>query len=141
MESKILNFLNNHRLCSLTTLLSDGSPHAAVLHYSHEDKPLKLFFSTENTSRKCQALITGKPGKASVVVGFSEAEWITLQMDGEVHIVEKEQLPQIYKIHYMKHPNSAKYKDDPATVFLAFLPKWWRYTDYNTKPPTILSSE
>lgn len=140
MDQRVLDFLAKHRVCSLTTLLADGSPHAAALHYSHRSEPLALYFSTENTSKKCQALLDGKPGKASVVVGFSEEEWVTLQMDGEVRVVESSELPQVHELHYAKHPDSAKYKDDPATVFLVFTPSWWRSTDFNTTPPTILQS-
>lgn len=142
MDSKILGFLTKHRVCSLTTLLPDGSPHAAALHYSHKDSPLTLFFSTENTSKKCQALLGGKSTKASVVVGFSEEEWITFQMDGEVKaILEPEELKEAKTIHYPKHPDSKQYENAPETLFLSFMPHWWRYTDYNTDPPSILSSE
>ena len=141
MDNKVLDFLKNNRVCSLTTLLTDGSPHAAALHYSHKESPLTLYFSTENTSRKCQALLDGKPTKGAVVIGLSEEEWITLQMDGEVRAVSKEELDEVHEIHYAKHPNSEKYKDDPATMFLAFTSSWWRYTDFNTDPVTIISSE
>lgn len=142
MDQKISDFLTKHRVCSLTTILVDGSPHAAALHYSHKNVPLELYFSTENTSRKCQSLLDGQTVKGSVVAGFSEEEWITLQMDGEVKaIFNTEELKAVQAIHYPKHPNSEKYKDDPATIFLKFTPSWWRYTDYNTKPQTILSSE
>jgi general stress protein 26 len=142
MNNKILEFITKHRVCSLTTLLPDGSPHAAALHYSHSDNPLTLYFSVENTSKKCQGLVTGETIKGSVVVGFSEEEWITLQMDGEVKaVLDKNELEKIHKIHYSKHPNSEKHKDFPETIFLAFTPSWWRYTDYNTDPLTILSSE
>ncbi|MEK7113009.1 MAG: pyridoxamine 5'-phosphate oxidase family protein [Patescibacteria group bacterium] len=142
MEKRILDFLIKHRVCSLTTTLPDGSPHAAALHYSHKNEPMELYFGTENTSVKCQALLDGNPVKGSVVVGFSEEEWITLQMDGEVRaIVNKDELKAVHKIHYQKHPNSEKYKDAPATIFLKFIPRWWRYTDFNSKPETILSSE
>ena len=142
MNSKILTFLTDHRVCSLTTLLKDGAPHAAALHYSHQSEPLELYFSTENTSVKCEALVEGKPGKASVVIGFSEEEWVTLQMDGEVvAILEPAELEAAQKIHYPKHPESEKYKDDPATIFLIFVPKWWRYTDYNTDPITTIKSD
>ena len=61
-------------------------------------------------------------------------------MDGQVRVLRKDELPNVHEIHYAKHPNSAKYKDDPATIFLAFIPQWWRYTDFNTEPPTIISS-
>lgn len=142
MDSQVIEFLAKNRVSVLTTLLLDGSPHSATLHYSHIDEPLKFFFSTEKTSRKCKGLLDGKKVKASMVVGFSEEEWITLQMDGVVKaIIDLNELRKIHKIHYAKHPNSEKYKDDSATIFLKFAPKWWRYTDYNTNPITIISSE
>ncbi len=142
MEAKIFDFLATHRVCSLTTLLNDGSPHAAALHYSNKNELLELYFSTENTSLKTQAILDGKPTKASVVIGFSEEEWITLQMDGQAKaVLDKNELRSVHAIHYAKVPDSEQYKDDPATIFLKFIPKWWRYTDYNTDPPTILTSD
>lgn len=69
MDQKVLDFLAKNNVGALTTLLEDGSPHSAALHYSHQDKPLMLFFSTENTSRKCQALLDGKSIKAAFVAG------------------------------------------------------------------------
>lgn len=136
----VISFLQSNRISVLTTLLPDGSPHGATLHYSHSTDPLELYFSTENTSRKCQNLMGGKFSKASVVIGFSEQEWKTLQMDGEIQaVLDKSELEKVHKVHYAKHPNSEQYKNDPATVFLKFTPKWWRYTDYNTTPETKLS--
>src|SRR3989338_4346938 len=127
MEQKTLEFLAKHRVCSITTILPDGSPHAAALHYSHIEAPLTLYFSTENTSKKCQGLLNGEVVKGSVVVGFSEEEWVTLQMDGNIQaIADKAKLEEVYKVHYLKHPNSEKYKDAPATIFLSFTPTWWR---------------
>ena len=134
MDKKALDFLAKHRVCSLTTLLPDGSPHAAALHFSHKENPIELYFSTENTSRKTTGLLKGEVVKASVVVGFSEEEWITLQMDGEVRAISgKNELAEVHKVHYAKHPDSEQWKDDPATIFLAFIPTWWRYTEYKPK--------
>lgn len=139
MDKQVLDFLSLHRVSSLSVMLPSGYPHAAALHYSHSESPLKLFFSTENTSYKCQGLLDGEKVKASVVIGFSEEEWKTIQMDGEVRIIsDKSELASVQERHYAKHPNSAKFKDDPATVFLEFVPSWTRYTDYNTDPVTII---
>lgn len=138
----ILKFLNNNRVCSLTVMLPDGTPHAAAIHYSYHNSPLIFYFSTENTSRKCQGLIRGKVTKAAIVIGLSEQEWKTIQMEGEIQaVLDKSVLNKIKAIHYAKHPNSQKFEHDPATIFLAFTPTWWRYTDYNTKPITIITSQ
>lgn len=63
-------------------------------------------------------------------------------MEGEISVMENvEELKAAQEIHYPKHPNSEKFKNDPGTVFLKFTPSWWRFTDYNTKPAAIISSE
>jgi len=137
----VQEFLTSQRVCSLTTLLKDGAPHAAALHYSHHMDPIELYFSTEKTSKKCQALLYGNSTKGSVVIGFSEEEWITLQLDGDVQaIFYPSELRTVHAIHYAKHPDSEKYRDDPLTIFLKFVPSWWRYTNFKTDPVTIISS-
>ncbi len=78
MNPEVLGFLGMHKVCSLSIVLPDGSPHGAALHFSHIVEPLTFYFSTEKGSRKCQGLLNGEVGKASVVVGFSEEEWKTL---------------------------------------------------------------
>ncbi len=134
MDKKINTFIKGNRISVLTTLLKDGSPHSATLHYSHQDKPLRFFVSTENTSRKCQGLLDGKEIKGSMVIGFSEEEFITFQMEGTVRAVtDKKELAGVHKIHYAKYPDGKKWKDDPATIFLVFKPNWWRYTEYKPK--------
>ena len=134
MDKKILDFLAKNRISVLTTLLPDGSPHSASLHFSNNNNPFEFYFSTERSSRKCQSLLNGKPGKSSLVVGFSEEDFITLQMEGEVKaILNKEDLEKIHKVHYAKYPDSEKWKNDPGSVFLVFTPKWWRYTEFKPK--------
>lgn len=142
MDDRISHYLTSQKVCSLSNLLPDGSVHGAALHFSHSEEPLQLYFSVENSSRKCAGLLNGESVQAAVVVGFSEEEWLSLQLDGELQAVsDSEQLAKIQEIHYSKHPNSAKYKDEPETLFLLFTPKWWRYTDFKSDPWFILSSE
>ena len=96
---------------------------------------------TESTSKKCEALLGGKTLKASFVTGFSDEEWITLQMNGEVRVAkDKKELAKIHKIYFSGNPGPEKYKNDPATIFLVFEPKWYRYTEYKPKF-LVISSE
>jgi general stress protein 26 len=141
MDQHVLSFLSNHRVSVLTTLLADGSPHAAALHYSHISDPLTLYFTSKRTSRKMQALVSGNVVKAALVIGMSDEEWKTLQMEGEVKLVSQEEIERIQDIHYRKHPNAQEFKNKPETVFLQFTPTWWRYTDFSTEPLTSFSSE
>jgi general stress protein 26 len=141
MDNRIIEFLNTQRIASLTTLLSDGTPHAAALHYSYTENPFTIYFSTDNTSRKFQGLVSNNETKAAIAIGFSEEDWLTFQLEGTVRkVANKTELESVQKIHYTKYPNSAKYKDEPETVFLAFTPTWWRFSDFNTDPETIISS-
>src|SRR3989344_1314087 len=139
MDKNILDLLTKERVCSLTILV-DSNPHASAMHFSHKDDPLILYFSTESTSRKCKSVLEEGNAKASVVVGFSEEDWLTMQMNGEVSLVDNETLKEVKKIHYLKHPKSQKYENDPETIFLQFKPSWWRYSDLKTDPPLYISS-
>jgi general stress protein 26 len=138
MSPPVLDFLAKERVCSLAVILSDGSPHSAAVHYSHQAEPLKIFIQTSNTTTKAQPFLNGETGKASVAVGFSEQDWLTLQMRGTIRTIsDPKELDEVYSIHYKKHPDAEQYKG-PNTVFLEFTPTWWRYTDFNTEPETII---
>lgn len=111
------------------------------MHFSHQVEPLKIFIQTTNTSEKVKGILNGEIGKASIVIGFSEKDWLTLQIRGTIKVVsDLGQLQEIYKIHYAKHPDAEQYKNNPSTIFLEFMPTWWRFTDFNTNPETIISS-
>ena len=126
-------FLAKNRVCVLSMLLKDESPHGAAMHYSHADSPLQIYIQTENTSRKMSGLLKRSSVKASVVIGFSEDEFRTLQMDGNIKVLPSTKLKSVHKIHYTKHPEAKQWKDDPATVFLVFKPTWWIYIEYKPK--------
>jgi general stress protein 26 len=139
---EILQQLNKDRVCVVAIKLPNETVHAATLHFSHNDDPLELYFATEKSSRKCQGLLEGKSALAAVVVGFSEEEWKTLQMDGSIQaVLDNFELEKIKKVHYAKHPESKQYENEPETLFLKFTPTWWRFTDYSVDPPTKISSE
>ncbi|KKU29320.1 MAG: hypothetical protein UX80_C0005G0014 [Candidatus Amesbacteria bacterium GW2011_GWA2_47_11b] len=141
MDQKILDFLAKEKVSALSVCMPDGTCHNAAMHYSHIAEPLTIYIQTENTSKKMAGLKDGQPVAASVVVGFNEQEMKTLQMDGQIQLIaDASKLPDIHKIRYAKHPSAEQYKSDPATVFLAFTPTWYRYTDYKTAPPTFIES-
>ena len=141
METIVLDFLNKHHIGVMSTLLKDGSPHVCALHYANNDKG-EVYIMTEKSGKKSEALLEGKPGKASFVTGFSDEEWITLQMDGVVKAeLDKAELAKIHKVYYVKNPGPEKYKNDPETLFLVFTPKWYRYTEYKPKFKVISSEK
>ncbi|MFY9457610.1 MAG: pyridoxamine 5'-phosphate oxidase family protein, partial [Candidatus Spechtbacterales bacterium] len=90
MQKSIFQFVQKHRVSVLAIEMPNGVPHAAALHYSEQQDPLKLFFSTTRSSEKLKAFDGKRTVKGSVVIGFSEEEWLTMQMDGEARIVEED---------------------------------------------------
>jgi general stress protein 26 len=100
IDKKVLEFLNKHRICAMSTLLKDGSPHVCALHYANSVNG-EVYIMTEKSGKKSEDLLGGKVGKASFVTGFSDEEWITLQMDGEVRTVtDKKELLEVHEIYY-----------------------------------------
>lgn len=136
MNSNIQNFIQKERIGVISILLSDGTIHSATVHFSHQNN--KFFIGTSNDTLKVQPFLNGETGKGAFVIGFSEKEMITLQMHGIVRLVSnKDELEELYQVHYHKHPKAEQHKNDPTTVFLEFVPTWARYTDFNTDPETI----
>ncbi len=141
MNNLIQQFLAHNAISVLTVLLKDGTPHAATVHFSHTEEPLRFFIQTRANSMKCEALSDTKPSPAAFVVGFNEKEMITVQAHGTVRIVtEPSELEALCKVHYAKHPFAEKFRDE-GTAFLEFTPTWWRYTDMSNRPPKIITNE
>ena len=134
MDPQVLNFLNTERMSVLATQLADGSPHTAAMHFVYQDNA--LYFSTHFGNHKLQGLDSSHTG-ASVTIGFSETDWKTLQLDGQAEKLTDS--TQAKSLSLAKYPESEKHMD-AKTVFLKFTPTWWRYTDFKTSPPLIISS-
>lgn len=142
IDENVLKFIKNHRVGVLALPLEDGSPHAATLHYSLHTDPLRFFFITSRKSRKVQGLIDKGEVKASFVIGVSWQEWVTVQMDGLLRIVTNEEVLELAKaVHYANNPDSRARDAEPFTYMLSFEPTWWRYSNFQEKPPQIISSE
>lgn len=140
-KREVLDFLRGSRVGVLSVLLKDGSPHGATVHFSHQENPTKLFFLTDRTYKKCEALLGGATARASFVLGVSEEEMKTLQLDGTIRIVsDAGELAALKVLHFKKIPTAKEYEDDPDSVFLEFIPAWWQYTDYKTEPEKRISS-
>lgn len=133
MNQTVKAFLESERVGSLTILLPDGMLHSAAMHYSINEEPFLIYFSTDITSRK-GGKVANEPTQASFVIGFSEEEWKTLQISGEIRLATDDEVTSIKDVHYSKNPSSKKFESDPNTVFLVLKPGWWRYTDFMKDP-------
>ncbi|GAB4156784.1 MAG: hypothetical protein Fur003_0250 [Candidatus Dojkabacteria bacterium] len=141
MNPLIKSFLEKERVSALSIMTGNKTCHSAAMHFSFKEDPFEIYFSIDKTSRKAQ-LINKEPTSASFVIGFSEEEWKTFQVDGIVKIVtDAEELSKIKEGHYKRNPSSQQFESDPNTVFLVFSPTWWRYTDFMEEPILIIEGK
>lgn len=133
-----MEFLAKERMSVMAVDLPSGAPHASAMHFVYHDEV--LHFCTHSRGRKLTGLMSGaSPG--SVVVGFSEADWVTVQLDGQIQKIDSPaEKEEVKRLILAKYPESTKYMDESA-VFLKFTPTWWRYTDFKTAPPTIMENK
>lgn len=141
LEKQVQVFVTRNNVSVLTTLLQNGQPHSAALHFANSWEPFCFIFLTEKASRKCQNLKPGIPSSASLVIGFNELEMQTLQFEGTVEIVIGEELVEAWETYRQKYPLAKATIDQSLYVLLKFKPNWWRYTDLKTKPWKIITSE
>jgi uncharacterized protein YhbP (UPF0306 family) len=115
MDQIIHDFLAKERVCVLAT------PHASAMHFTFDESSNVIYLMTRKGSRKLERLEL-----ASLVVGFSEQEWITVQLDGKIETILGTE--SIKNLILKKYPEEFKHMNE-ETVFLAFSPTWWRYSD------------
>lgn len=139
MNKEVQDFLGSHTIGCLATQIQVGV-HAATVHYTLT-KAGHFYVQTNLDSRKCELLRSQSSVAASFVVGFSEDEWKTFQADGTVRLLtDPTERKQFVKTRLKQYPGT-DYSDDPEVAFLEFTPTWWRYSDLNTKPPTIIENQ
>ncbi len=131
------SFLRSHRISVLTVLMDDGAPHSASLHYAWDEKTGKFIFFTRSRTVKFQALKSGAK-KASMVIGFSDEEFCTVQMRGEARACDATEAKQVY---CEKFRHILEFLRDADAAFLEFVPDWYRYTDIKQHPAIKYSSE
>lgn len=133
MDQKVLDFLGKEMVAALTVMLPDGSPHGAAMHFACVHEPLTIYFSTHNSAKKASAAF---PAKAALVVGFSEQNWETIQFAG---IIDRAEEQTAKAALLAKYPGDAQHFS-PESIYLKFMPSWWRYTDFKAQPPVIIEN-
>jgi uncharacterized protein YhbP (UPF0306 family) len=136
IDDSVKPFLKKHRISVLTVLLESGEPHSASLHYAWEEKTEVFVFFTRTSTVKFKAIEKG-PSRGSLVVGFSDEEFCTLQMRGEVRICNSDLAKQVY---CEKYRHILEFLRDSNAVFIEFEPNWFRYSDLKPSKPIIISS-
>jgi general stress protein 26 len=138
MNTTIQNLISNELIAVLSGITTDGNSYSSLLHYSHLNDPLRFYFQAWNSSEKVHSIKEGDNKSASVIIGLDKPKNVTLQMKGNLRIIDDvDELEAVKKNHYLKHSQFEQHKDKDISI-IEFIPSWGRYTDMNTKPDTII---
>lgn len=142
MTPEILNYIKSQRVGVLAVEMLDGSPHGATVHFANTDDPLVFFFETYEEYRKAEPILKNKKTRATFVIGSDESNMKTLQLDGEVELLKRDD-ETIESIYLKKFPEKKeKSLTMPNIVFFKFAPTWWRFTDWTkSEGKYILTSD
>lgn len=130
MNQKVLDYLQTQRVCVLAVEMLDGSPHGATVHFAHTDDPFVFYFETNKDYRKCEPLIKREKTRATLVIGSTEADMRTLQLDGTVQLLKNTELDIYNEVYLGKFPEKKEKSKNPNFVRFTFTPIWWRFTDF-----------
>ena len=136
IRARLFSFLRQGRVSVLSTCTSKGEPHSSVMHYSCAAELPALYFSTDDRSSKARDCRENPRG--SVALGWSEVDWVTVQMRGGLRALTlPAELEAAKAAHYAVHPNARQFDSDPHTLFLAFEPDWVRFSDLAAAPAIV----
>mgnify|MGYP000875102026 FL=1 len=134
IKSKIKSFLESQVLCVVSSIDGSGKPQSATVGFS-EDQELNLVFGTSIKSRKAQNIINN-PNVSIVIVADSSIRE-TVQIEGQAHILEGEELEKYQKIHFNKLPSTEKYKNDLDECWVMIKPSWARFSHVDSYPRDV----
>ena len=130
MDKKILKFLEKNKISVLTTLLENGDPHSAAMHFASNDNPLEFVFFTKKVSRKCKHFENDKKYRSSLVIGFDEKEMIEFQSEGMIRKANETE-SELGVATFASKFDGAELDDEHQV--LIYEPIWWRYTEFKPK--------
>ena len=122
-KTQILQFINQHDLCVLSTVSPENLPESAVIKFVITDN-FEIVFNTYNTYRKYKNM--QQNSNVAVVIGGEKG--ITVQYEGKSVELQGKELERYQEIFHQKHSKS-KWHTHPQTRFFKIIPTWLRYSD------------
>lgn len=137
MLAEALAYLQTQRTGVLAVEMPDSAPHAATVHFAHANEPFVFYFETKRDSRKAESIAAQGSVRASLVIGTSEADMKTLQLDGILALIPPSEESIFDQVYLGKFPEKeTKIQNESARdseyLCLKFTPTWWRFTDWKT---------
>jgi general stress protein 26 len=137
-KTKILKFLNPHKLAVIaTTDLLRSTPESALIAFT-EDEQLCLYFQTGKHTRKAANLKVNP--HVSFVIGLSLDDRITVQYEGKAAQLTDPVDLEACKQRFMAKdsPTTAEYFNHPTAIFFKVTPTWIGCSDYSGSHPEVI---
>ncbi len=122
----IVSYIQDNRVCVLAVQMPDGTPHAAAVHYAYNGE--SFIFETYQEYRKMEAFTHQEIVRVSLVIGSTEGDMRTLQIDGSAQLIARDDERVSTYMH--RFPEKQGKYDADKLVFFICNPSWWRFTDW-----------
>lgn len=124
----VISYIEHNRVCVLAVQMPDGTPHAATVHYAYDAEHNLFVCETYHEYRKMEAFAATGSTRVSVVIGSTEGDMRTLQIDGIAQLLTA---PHAHIDLYMHtFPEKQGKYEAQKLVFFTASPMWWRFTDW-----------
>lgn len=135
MKQEIIKFIENNRICVLSTQRKDLSPHGATVHFAFSEKLNVFYVLTDSNYNKCELLKIASSCNASMVIGFDERDMRTIQFDGTAYLLsDNESIQETKEIYFKKFPEKKKWENEINNAWIKFIPNWYQWSNYNIEP-------
>ncbi|MEO8202144.1 MAG: pyridoxamine 5'-phosphate oxidase family protein [Gemmatimonadota bacterium] len=132
----VLAFIRQHSLAALASVNPLGGPQAAVVGFVITDD-FEIIFDTLASTRKARNL-ADNPSIAFVIGGTQPGNERTVQFEGITDIPGREERRALVDRYLTTFPDGVERQSWPGLIYLRARPRWIRYSDYGTTPPTII---
>jgi len=132
-QNTVLQFIKKNSLCVLSTVTPNNRSESAVMAIAVTDN-WEILMSTESTTRKVTN-ITSNPHTSLLIGGLDSP---SVQLDGLSTIVTGAKANTVKQQILSIHPDTADYLS-PTSVYVKFVPTWFRYSDFSQNPPVFVS--
>jgi hypothetical protein len=135
-RAELLEFLRRHRLAVQASVAANGGVQAAAVGIAVSDS-FEVVFDTLETTRKV-ANLAHDPRIALVIGGIVDGEEQSVQYEGIADRPTGAELGPLQKMYFRAFPDGRERLAWPGITYVRVKPRWLRYSDYRTTPPSIV---
>lgn len=135
-RTELLHFLRAQTWAVEATVNPTGGPQAAVIGVAVTDT-FELVFDTLGDTRKASNLRQNP--RIALVFGWDDAQ--TVQFEGIADEPKGETLAALQAVYFARFPDGPLRMTWPTLTYFRVRPRWARYTDFRSAPPTEIVFE